>query len=78
MHPTAALAGGARVTVVTSHLKSVLLVDDDSTNNYLNKLLLIRLAVAENGREALATLKRVCEAPIPSCPALLRLDINVP
>ena len=56
----------------------MLLVDDDSTNNYLNKLLLIRLAVAENGREALATLKRVCEAPIPSCPALLRLDINVP
>ncbi|RZK63152.1 MAG: response regulator [Hymenobacter sp.] len=58
-------------------LTSVLLVDDDSTNNYLNTILLKRLQVAEhllvaeNGREALATLAT-------QCPALILLDINMP
>ena len=33
--------------LVMSQLKSVLLVDDDVTTNYLNKLLLTRLGVAE-------------------------------
>lgn len=67
-----------------SQLKSVLLVDDDSTTNYLNKLLLTRLGVAEqllvaeNGREALATLAEVCGVPTPSCPALILLDLNMP
>ena len=65
-------------------LKSILLVDDDSTTNYLNKLLFTRLGVteellvAENGREALATLVRVCGEPTPSCPALILLDLNMP
>ena len=70
--------------LVMSQLKSVLLVDDDATTNYLNKLLLTRLGVAEellvaeNGREALATLARVCGVPTPSCPGLILLDINMP
>ncbi|WP_426061240.1 response regulator [Hymenobacter sp. B1770] len=65
-------------------LKSVLLVDDDATTNYLNKILLTRLDVAEqlfvaeNGREALDTLTRVCEVPTLDCPALVLLDINMP
>ena len=63
-------------------LASVLLVDDDSTTNYLNKLLLNRLGVteqllvAENGREALATLAQAF--PGPGGPTLLLLDINMP
>jgi CheY-like chemotaxis protein len=67
-----------------SQLKRVLLVDDDSITNYLNKMLLARLGVAEqllvaeNGREALATLYRVCGELTPSCPALILLDINMP
>lgn len=58
-------------------LTSVLLVDDDSTTNYLNSILLNRLhvaehlLVAENGREALATLAT-------HRPALILLDINMP
>ncbi|RZK95209.1 MAG: response regulator [Hymenobacter sp.] len=65
-------------------LTSVLLVDDDSTTNYLNTLLFKRmritqnLFVAENGREALATLSQTCPDPSPSCPALILLDINMP
>ena len=65
-------------------LKSVLLVDDDSTTNYLNKILLTRLGVAEqllvaeNGREALTTLNQVCEEPTANCPALILLDLNMP
>lgn len=66
------------------HLNTVLLVDDDATTNYLNKLLLNRLdvagqlLVAENGREALATLHQVCEGGPPTCPALILLDLNMP
>jgi CheY-like chemotaxis protein len=65
-------------------LTSVLLVDDDSTTNYLNKILLTRLAVAEhllvaaNGREALATLAQTCTPTSTSCPALILLDVNMP
>ncbi|GGF22553.1 response regulator [Hymenobacter cavernae] len=65
-------------------LPSVLLVDDDATTNYLNKLLLTRLQVAEhllvatNGREALATLTQVCTPVSTSCPALILLDLNMP
>ncbi|RPD49588.1 response regulator [Hymenobacter sediminis] len=65
-------------------LKSILLVDDDSTTNYLNKMLLTRLGVAEqllvveNGREALATLNHLCAEPVPDCPTLILLDINMP
>jgi CheY-like chemotaxis protein len=65
-------------------LTSVLLVDDDSTTNYLNKILLTRLGVAEqllvatNGREALTTLSQTCTATNTSCPALILLDVNMP
>jgi CheY-like chemotaxis protein len=65
-------------------LTSVLLVDDDVTTNYLNKILLNRLGVAEhllvaeNGREALATLAQVCTAASTNCPALILLDVNMP
>lgn len=65
-------------------LTSVLLVDDDSTTNYLNKLLLNRLGVAEhllvaeNGREALSILAQTCRATNTSCPPLILLDVNMP
>lgn len=65
-------------------LNSVLLVDDDATTNYLNRILLTRLEVAEqlrvagNGREALAILTGLCTLPAPECPALVLLDLNMP
>ena len=66
-------------------LTSVLLVDDDSTTNYLNQLLLNNLGVseqllvAENGHEALAVLERTCTGPdTPACPVLILLDVNMP
>jgi CheY-like chemotaxis protein len=49
-----------------SPLASVLLVDDDPTTNFLNKLLLTRMGVAqqvlvaENGEQALRTLDQNC------------------
>jgi CheY-like chemotaxis protein len=65
-------------------LSSILLVDDDSTTNFLNELLLKRLDVADklltaqNGREALATLDRICPDAATSCPSLILLDVNMP
>jgi CheY-like chemotaxis protein len=66
-------------------LRSVLLVDDDDTTNYLNRLLLTRLGVAEqilvaeNGEEALRTLDRTCRgADTAACPQLILLDMNMP
>jgi CheY-like chemotaxis protein len=66
-------------------LSSVLLVDDDSTTNYLNKLLLTKtmqvtqqVLIAENGQEALHTLAQTCVAASASCPALILLDLNMP
>lgn len=65
-------------------LSTVLLVDDDSTTNFLHKLLLRRmevaeqLLVAENGAEALRTLTQTCAALAPSCPDLILLDVNMP
>ena len=62
-------------------LSSVLLVDDDSTNNFINELLLKRLGVAErvlvaeNGTEALEVL---AHTPAPDEPALILLDVNMP
>lgn len=68
-----------------SPLSSVLLVDDDSTTNYLNKLLLTRMGVAEqvlvaeNGEQALRTLDQTCTAPpTAACPRLILLDMNMP
>jgi CheY-like chemotaxis protein len=66
-------------------LAKVLLVDDDSITNYLNCLLLNRLAIAEqllvaqNGVEALNTLEQTCrELPVPADPILVLLDVNMP
>jgi CheY-like chemotaxis protein len=65
-------------------LTSVLLVDDDPTTNYLNKLLLTRMGaaeyvlVAENGEQALRTLVQVCGADMTTWPRLILLDMNMP
>jgi CheY-like chemotaxis protein len=65
-------------------LKSVLLVDDDATVNFLNDRLFSRLQVAEqlqfaaNGQEALDTLGQMCASAEPGCPALVLLDVNMP
>jgi CheY-like chemotaxis protein len=66
-------------------LAKVLLVDDDSTTNFLNKQLLKRLdvaqelLVAQNGLEALRTLEQTCpELPEAASPILVLLDVNMP
>lgn len=68
-----------------SLLASVLLVDDDSTTNFLNKALLTRMGVtqqvltAENGEQALRTLGQTCNGPDrAACPQLIFLDMNMP
>ncbi|RZL12510.1 MAG: response regulator [Hymenobacter sp.] len=68
-----------------SQLTSILLVDDDTTTNFLNKLLLQTmnvakyLLVAENGAEALQTLQQNCGVePGRACPQLILLDMNMP
>jgi CheY-like chemotaxis protein len=63
-------------------LSSVLLVDDDSTNNFLNELLLKRLDVAEqilvseSGTQALELLSD--PANLHNEPALILLDVDMP
>ncbi|MBO2009770.1 response regulator [Hymenobacter negativus] len=63
-------------------LTSVLLVDDDPTNNFLNERLLKRLdvaahiLVAANGQEALTLLQPTASAS--ALPALILLDIQMP
>lgn len=66
-------------------LSCVLLVDDDQTTNYLNRLLLNRFQITENvlvapnGREALDLLAEHCQADeSPNCPVLILLDVNMP
>lgn len=65
-------------------LSSVLLVDDDSTNNFLNELLFKRLGVtdhlltAENGEQALLQLEQLSAVDGVSGPALILLDVNMP
>lgn len=65
-------------------LPAVLLVDDDQTTNYLNRMLLQRLnvtdhiLVAHDGREALDLLTTYCVPPTPECPRLILLDVNMP
>lgn len=62
-------------------LSSVLLVDDDSTNNFLNELLFKQLAVtdhlltAEDGAKALDLLAHLAN---PDEPALILLDVKMP
>lgn len=66
-------------------LTSVLLVDDDSTTNLLNQLLLHNMHVseqvlmAENGWDALRTLAQLqVEQGAGVCPQLIFLDLNMP
>lgn len=62
-------------------LSSVLLVDDDSTNNFLNELLFKQLAItdrlltAESGTQALDIIQQQAG---PDEPALILLDVNMP
>lgn len=64
-------------------LPCVLLVDDDSTTNFLNRKLLLRLGVTDdvrvalNGQEALDELHACHDEPRP-CPVLIFLDVNMP
>ncbi|SDY53119.1 response regulator [Hymenobacter psychrophilus] len=61
-------------------LPSILLIDDDQTNNFLNELLLNKLEVAErvlvaeSGTAALGLLAQ----GTPDAPALILLDVNMP
>jgi CheY-like chemotaxis protein len=65
-------------------LSSVLLVDDDTTTNFLNELLFKRLELAEellvahNGAEALVLLGERAQMPEAAAPALILLDLNMP
>jgi CheY-like chemotaxis protein len=65
-------------------LHSVLLVDDDPTTNFLNKLLLTtmhvseQVFVAENGEQALRALTQHCMPMADTCPQLILLDMNMP
>jgi CheY-like chemotaxis protein len=66
-------------------LASVLLIDDDSTTNFLNKALLTRMGItqqvltAENGEQGLRTLGQTCLGPeSAACPQLVLLDMNMP
>ena len=63
-------------------LTSVLLIDDDSTTNFLNQLLLKttlrvteQVLVAENGQQALTQLAPAAALPTPQ---LILLDLNMP
>jgi len=65
-------------------LTSILLVDDDSTTNFLNQSLINRLGLAqhlrtaENGAEALQALRETCVPSSTSCPNLILLDMKMP
>ena len=65
-------------------LTCALLVDDDQTTNYLNQLLLKRLAVTDkllvalNGQEALKQLEVHCHEASLECPMLILLDVKMP
>jgi CheY-like chemotaxis protein len=65
-------------------LTCTLLVDDDQTTNYLNQLLIKRLAVTDkllvalNGQEALRLLKEHCLEASLDCPMLILLDVKMP
>jgi CheY-like chemotaxis protein len=65
-------------------IASILLVDDDTTTNYLNQLLLRRLdvadhlLVAQNGQEALAVLQARTPPTAAAEPTLVLLDVKMP
>lgn len=65
-------------------IRSILLVDDDETTNFLNQALIKRaqltdqVLVATNGLEALRILHDTCTPTSTHCPALILLDVNMP
>ncbi|QIX59685.1 response regulator [Hymenobacter lutimineralis] len=65
-------------------LPSVLLIDDDPINNFLNKSLLTRLGVAshlqiaQSAHEALQYLAKGGQAAPEAAPSLVLLDVNMP
>ncbi len=67
-------------------LSSILLVDDDATQNFVNGRLLQRLGVtkqllvAQNGKDALEVISKICLDPEEAelLPRLIFLDINMP
>jgi CheY-like chemotaxis protein len=65
-------------------LNKILLVDDDSTSNFLTQMILEDLQVTDtivvkkNGQEALDYINETCMQQGQSCPELIFLDINMP
>lgn len=69
-------------------ISSVLLIDDDETTNYINKLTITRAGIARellvslNGKEAIDLIQARCELSKESgencVPDLILLDINMP
>ncbi len=65
-------------------LNKILLVDDDSTSNFLTQMILEDLQVTDtiivkkNGQEALDYLNEECLQNNEICPELIFLDINMP
>jgi CheY-like chemotaxis protein len=64
-------------------INSILLVDDDQINNFINKRIIKKLNVADqvnialNGEEALHYILTYCDQT-GNCPELIFLDINMP
>jgi CheY-like chemotaxis protein len=64
-------------------IKTVLLIDDDSINNFINERLIKKCQISEevvvmlNGNEAILYLKEKLKIK-ESCPELILLDINMP
>jgi CheY-like chemotaxis protein len=65
-------------------LNKILLVDDDSTSNFLTQMILEDLQVTDsiivkkNGQEALDYINETCQKNSGACPELIFLDINMP
>lgn len=64
-------------------INSILLVDDDQINNYINKRIIAKLnitdhiSIASNGEEAIEHIHKFCSHN-GDCPELIFLDINMP
>jgi len=64
-------------------INSILLVDDDQINNFINKRIINKLGIADevktalNGEEALNYIQQHCQNT-GQCPELIFLDINMP
>jgi CheY-like chemotaxis protein len=68
-----------------SKVNSILLIDDDSINNFINERLIRKLNVANeikvalNGEDGLEYIKKNCSSKDgKACPELILLDINMP